>query len=71
MRKVLIAEYSELVIYLSCEVSPAYLDYWRAVITLVDAVVNSDLSVYLRRIKDELGADLAGKHFSSCIHRAG
>ncbi|MFM9884171.1 MAG: hydantoinase/oxoprolinase family protein [Burkholderiales bacterium] len=63
VREILHAEYPELVISLSCEVLPEYREYERAVTTLVDAFVKPHMSVYLRRIKDELGAELAGKPF--------
>ena len=63
VREILLAEYPDLVISLSCEVLPEYREYERAVTTLVDAFVKPHMSVYLRRIKDELGADLAGKPF--------
>ncbi len=63
VREILLAEYPELVISLSCEVLPEYREYERAVTTLVDAFVKPHMSVYLRRIKDELGAELAGKPF--------
>ena len=63
VREILLAEYPELVISLSCEVLPEYREYERAVTTLVDAFVKPHMSVYLRRIKDELGADLAAKPF--------
>jgi N-methylhydantoinase A len=63
VREILLAEYPELVISLSCEVLPEYREYERAVTTLVDAFVKPHMSVYLRRIKDELGTELAGKPF--------
>ena len=63
VRDILLAEYPELVISLSCEVLPEYREYERAVTTLVDAFVKPHMSVYLRRIQDELGAELAGKPF--------
>ena len=63
VREILLAEYPDLVISLSCEVLPEYREYERAVTTLVDAFVKPHMSVYLRRIQDELGAELAGKPF--------
>jgi N-methylhydantoinase A len=63
VREILYAEYPELVVSLSCDVLPEYREYERAVTTLVDAFVKPHMTVYLRRIKDELGADLGGRPF--------
>src|SRR5215470_15051042 len=63
VREILREEYPELVVSLSCEVLPEYREYERAVTTLVDAFVKPHMAVYLRRIKDELGADLGAKPF--------
>jgi N-methylhydantoinase A len=63
VREILQREYPELVVSLSCEVLPEYREYERAITTLVDAFVKPHMSVYLRRIKDELGAELGGKPF--------
>jgi N-methylhydantoinase A len=63
VREILLAEYPELVVSLSCDVLPEYREYERAVTTLVDAFVKPHMTVYLRRIKDELGADLGTRPF--------
>jgi len=63
VREILRAEYPELVISLSCEVLPEYREYERAVTTLVDAFVKPHMTVYLQRIKDELGAELGARPF--------
>ena len=63
VREILREEYPELVVSLSCEVLPEYREYERAMTTLVDAFVKPHMAVYLRRIKDELGADLGAKPF--------
>ena len=63
VREILREECPELVVSLSCEVLPEYREYERAVTTLVDAFVKPHMAVYLRRIKDELGADLGAKPF--------
>jgi N-methylhydantoinase A len=61
--EILRAEYPGLVVSLSCDVLPEYREYERAVTTLVDAFVKPHMSVYLRRIRDELGPDLGAKPF--------
>jgi N-methylhydantoinase A len=63
VREILRAEYPELIVSLSCEVLPEYREYERAVTTLVDAFVKPHMTVYLRRIKDELGAELGARPF--------
>jgi N-methylhydantoinase A len=63
VREILRAEYPELVVSLSCDVLPEYREYERAVTTLVDAFVKPHMTVYLQRIKDELGTDLGAKPF--------
>jgi N-methylhydantoinase A len=63
VRELLRAEYPELVVSLSCEVLPEYREYERAVTTLVDAFVKPHMTVYLRRIRDELGPELGAKPF--------
>ncbi len=63
VREILRAEYPELVVSLSCDVLPEYREYERAVTTLVDAFVKPHMTVYLRRIKDELGAGLGARPF--------
>jgi N-methylhydantoinase A len=63
VREILRAEYPELVVSLSCDVLPEYREYERAVTTLVDAFVKPHMTVYLQRIKDELGAELGARPF--------
>ena len=63
VREVLLKEYPDLTVSLSCEVLPEYREYERAMTTLVDAFVKPHMTVYLRRIKNELGSDLAAKPF--------
>jgi N-methylhydantoinase A len=63
VREILRAEHPEVVVSLSCEVLPEYREYERAVTTLVDAFVKPHMAVYLRRIRDELGAELGAKPF--------
>jgi N-methylhydantoinase A len=63
VREILLKEYPELTVSLSCEVLPEYREYERAMTTLVDAFVKPHMAVYLKRIEAELGADLAGKPF--------
>jgi N-methylhydantoinase A len=63
VREILRAEDPELVVSLSCDVLPEYREYERAVTTLVDAFVKPHMTVYLRRIKGELGAELGARPF--------
>jgi len=63
VREILREECPELVVSLSCDVLPEYREYERAVTTLVDAFVKPHMTVYLRRIRDELGAALGAKPF--------
>jgi N-methylhydantoinase A len=63
VREILRAEYPELVVSLSCDVLPEYREYERAVTTLVDAFVKPHMTVYLRRIREALGADLGARPF--------
>lgn len=63
VREILLAEYPALTVSLSCEVLPEYREYERAMTTLVDAFVKPHMSIYLQRIKDQLGADLSAKPF--------
>ena len=63
VRAILQEEYPELVVSLSSEVLPEYREYERAMTTLVDAFVKPHMSIYLRRIKDELGTELGDKPF--------
>jgi N-methylhydantoinase A len=63
VRELLRAEYPELVVSLSCDVLPEYREYERAVTTLVDAFVKPHMTVYLRRIRDELGPELGARPF--------
>jgi len=63
VRELLLAEYPELVVSISSEVLPEYREYERAITTLVDAFVKPHMSVYLRRIREELGAELGARPF--------
>lgn len=63
VREVMLEEYPDLVMSLSCEVLPEYREYERAITTLVDAFVKPHMAIYLRRIREELGADLGAKPF--------
>jgi len=56
-------EYPDCTMSLSSEVLPEYREYERAVTTLVDAFVKPHLARYLRRIREQLGAQLQHKPF--------
>lgn len=63
VREILLQEYPEVAVSLSCEVLPEYREYERAMTTLVDAFVKPHMSRYLRRISEELGPGLREKPF--------
>ncbi|MDB5544774.1 MAG: hypothetical protein JWO64_1923 [Hyphomicrobiales bacterium] len=63
VREILVEEYPELVVSLSCEVLPEYREYERTMTTLVDAFVKPHMNRYLRRVKDALGSDLGKAPF--------
>ena len=63
VREILHDEYPAAVVSLSCEVLPEYREYERAMTTLVDAFVKPHMSVYLKRIRDELGSALGARPF--------
>ncbi len=56
-------EYPDCTLSLSCDVLPEYREYERAVTTLVDAFIKPHMSIYLDRIRDELGPKLSKKPF--------
>jgi N-methylhydantoinase A len=61
--EIVMEEYPEATLSLSCVVLPEYREYERAVTTLVDAFVKPHMDRYLKRINDELGAVLRDKPF--------
>jgi N-methylhydantoinase A len=61
--EIVMQEYPEATLSLSCEVLPEYREYERAVTTLVDAFVKPHMDRYLKRVHDELGAGLQDKPF--------
>ena len=63
VRELLLEEYPELAVSLSCDVLPEYREYERAMTTLVDAFVKPYMDRYLRRIHAELGPRLRDKPF--------
>ena len=63
VREILHEEYPQLVVSLSCEVLPEYREYERAMTTLVDAFVKPHMASYLKRIRQQLGAELGAKPF--------
>ena len=62
-RDILLAEYPELVVSMSCDVLPEYREYERAVTTLVDAFVKPYMQRYMGRVRAALGDDLGAKPF--------
>ena len=58
LREILLAEYPEAVVSLSCEVLPEYREYERAMTTLVDAAVKPTVGRYISSISRRL-AELA------------
>jgi N-methylhydantoinase A len=61
--EIVLEEYPEATLSLSCVVLPEYREYERAVTTLVDAFVKPHMDRYLKRINDELGPALCDKPF--------
>ncbi len=61
--EIILEEYPEATLSLSCAVLPEYREYERAVTTLVDAFVKPHMDRYLKRINDELGPMLRHKPF--------
>jgi N-methylhydantoinase A len=61
--EIILEEYPEATLSLSCVVLPEYREYERAVTTLVDAFVKPHMDRYLKRINDELGPVLCDKPF--------
>ncbi len=61
--EIVLEEYPEATLSLSCIVLPEYREYERAVTTLVDAFVKPHMDRYLKRINDELGPSLRDKPF--------
>lgn len=61
--EIVLEEYPEATLSLSCVVLPEYREYERAVTTLVDAFVKPHMDRYLKRINDELGPVLRDKPF--------
>jgi N-methylhydantoinase A len=61
--EIIAEEYPDCIVSLSCDVLPEYREYERAVTTLVDAFVKPHMGRYLKRIQDELGAELSKKPF--------
>jgi N-methylhydantoinase A len=53
--EIMVEEYPDCVLSLSCDVLPEYREYERAVTTLVDAFVKPHMERYLRRVHDALG----------------
>ena len=53
--EIILEEYPEATLSLSCAVLPEYREYERAVTTLVDAFVKPYMERYLKRVHDELG----------------
>ena len=63
VKALLLEEYPQLAVSLSCDVLPEYREYERAMTTLVDAFVKPYMDRYMRRIHRELGAQLRDKPF--------
>ena len=61
--EIILEEYPEATLSLSCAVLPEYREYERAITTLVDAFVKPHMDRYLKRINDELGPVLRDKPF--------
>jgi N-methylhydantoinase A len=61
--EIVMQEYPEATLSLSCVVLPEYREYERAVTTLVDAFVKPHMERYLKRVHQELGAGLQDKPF--------
>jgi N-methylhydantoinase A len=61
--EIVMEEYPEATLSLSCVVLPEYREYERAVTTLVDAFVKPHMERYLKRVHQELGSGLQDKPF--------
>jgi N-methylhydantoinase A len=61
--EIIVEEYPDCIVSISCEVLPEYREYERAMTTLVDAFVKPHMGRYLKRIRDELGPGLRDKPF--------
>jgi N-methylhydantoinase A len=61
--EIVVEEYPEATLSLSCVVLPEYREYERAVTTLVDAFVKPHMERYLKRVHQELGSGLQDKPF--------
>jgi N-methylhydantoinase A len=61
--EIVMEEYPEATLSLSCVVLPEYREYERAVTTLVDAFVKPHMERYLKRVHQELGKGLQDKPF--------
>jgi N-methylhydantoinase A len=61
--EIVLEEYPEATLSLSCVVLPEYREYERTVTTLVDAFVKPHMDRYLKRIREELGPVLRDKPF--------
>jgi N-methylhydantoinase A len=61
--EIVLEEYPDATLSLSCVVLPEYREYERAVTTLVDAFVKPHMERYLKRVHQELGTGLQDKPF--------
>src|SRR5258707_42582 len=61
--EIVMEEYPDATLSLSCVVLPEYREYERAVTTLVDAFVKPHMERYLKRVHQELGPGLQDKPF--------
>jgi N-methylhydantoinase A len=61
--EIVMEEYPDVTLSLSCVVLPEYREYERAVTTLVDAFVKPHMERYLKRVHQELGVGLQDKPF--------
>jgi len=61
--EIIMEEYPDATLSLSCVVLPEYREYERAVTTLVDAFVKPHMERYLKRVHQELGLGLQDKPF--------
>jgi N-methylhydantoinase A len=61
--EIVMEEYPDATLSLSCVVLPEYREYERAVTTLVDAFVKPHMERYLKRVHQELGTGLQDKPF--------
>jgi N-methylhydantoinase A len=61
--EIVVQEYPDATLSLSCVVLPEYREYERAVTTLVDAFVKPHMERYLKRVHQELGVGLQDKPF--------